>query len=57
MFKPFKLFKTIAGLFDGLTDLNGLLSINSGPEQHVEGNYLNWLRVTSIAFFRVKCLV
>jgi hypothetical protein len=38
---------------DGLNDLNGLPSINSGPEQHVEGNYLNPLRASFYAPFAI----
>ena len=33
MFKPFKSFKTWAGLFDGLTDLNGLNYLNPANNQ------------------------
>ena len=40
MFKPFKSFKTWAGLFDGLTDLNGL-------------NYLNPLSVAPLVLLPI----
>ena len=53
MFKPFKLFNTIAELFDCLNDLNGLNDLN--PTQAVP-NYFVPVFFSAAGFFTPKRL-